>query len=153
MAGKIVVGVDGSEAAHEALRFAAEEAKARGWRLLVIYAWKFVSAPLTSDLDSTTMPQDHILEDVDTERSAAETVLESVLREVFSQAPPVEFESHIVEGDAADALVAAAEDAELIVVGSRGRGRFKSALLGSVSSHVVHHATCPVVVVKATGKT
>ncbi|MEU3985934.1 universal stress protein [Streptomyces sp. NPDC026672] len=55
----------------------------------------------------------------------------------------------VVEGHPAAALTEAAKDAELLVVGSRGHGAFTGMLLGSVSHHCVHHATCPVLVVRA----
>jgi nucleotide-binding universal stress UspA family protein len=67
----------------------------------------------------------------------------------FPDGPPKGFEARLVEGDPSESLVAEAGDADLIVVGSRGRGGLKSALLGSVSGHVIHHASCPVVVLKA----
>lgn len=54
----------------------------------------------------------------------------------------------VVEGHPAEALLDAADGADLLVVGSRGRGGFASALLGSVSQHVTHHARCPVVVIR-----
>ncbi len=61
----------------------------------------------------------------------------------------VTVERVVSEGSPGDVLVDAAADADLVVVGSRGRGGIKSALLGSVSSHVAHHAPCPVVIVRA----
>jgi nucleotide-binding universal stress UspA family protein len=62
--------------------------------------------------------------------------------------PSVEVEALAVQGQPADVLLAEAADAQLIVVGRRGLGGFKSLLLGSVSQQVVQHATCPVVVVQ-----
>jgi nucleotide-binding universal stress UspA family protein len=59
-----------------------------------------------------------------------------------------EIHPHVVEGNPAQALLDLAKGADLVVVGSRGHGGFTGALLGSVSQHVVHHAPCPVVVVR-----
>ena len=70
-------------------------------------------------------------------------------REALGSDPGVEIEQKLVEDDAGDALVAESASAELVVVGSHGRTGLKAALLGSVSRHVVSHAACPVVVVKA----
>ena len=81
----------------------------------------------------------------------ADGVATSTLLIVFATFPdgvPDHLESKLLEGDAEDALVREAADAELLVVGSRGRTGLKSVLLGSVSRHVVSHAACPVVVVK-----
>jgi nucleotide-binding universal stress UspA family protein len=152
VSGTIVVGVDGSEAAHEALLFAAEEAKLRDAKLLAIHAWIYIPAPVAGDPALMAMPEGDVPGVLEAERDSAQKTLERALQEAFPGGPPVEFESRLVEDDAGDALVAAAADAELAVVGTRGRGDLTSALLGSVSSHVVHHAPCPVVVVKASTK-
>lgn len=149
MAGTIVVGVDGSEAARAALQFAAEEAKLRDARLVAVLAWTYIPAPAAGDVGLMAMPEGDVPGLIEAEREAATTTLERALREAFGDSPPVEVEPRLVDGDPADALVSEAKDAELVVVGSRGRGDLKSALLGSVSSHVVQHAPCPVVVVKA----
>jgi len=60
----------------------------------------------------------------------------------------VHVSAQVREGDAAQILIAAAAGADLLVVGSRGHGGFTEALLGSVSQHCVHHAPCPVVIVR-----
>jgi nucleotide-binding universal stress UspA family protein len=86
---------------------------------------------------------------LEAEREAAETSLRKAIEGAFPEGPPDELEARLVDTDPEQALLAAAKDAELVVVGSRGHGDLSSALLGSVSSHVVHHAACPVVVVKA----
>ena len=98
------------------------------------------------------MPEGDVPGMIDAQREAAERDFERAIDEAFGEGPPVEIEPRLVDGEAADSLVEEAADADLVVVGSRGRGDFKSALLGSVSSHVVHHAPCPVVVVKAPAK-
>ena len=90
--------------------------------------------------------------DVDFQQIAAE-VLAGAIAEVSSPAEQVTITSKMVEGNAARALLDASTGADLLVVGSRGHGGFAEALLGSVGQHCVHHATCPVVVVRnpATG--
>jgi nucleotide-binding universal stress UspA family protein len=152
VAGTIVVGVDGSEAAQAALRFAAEEAALRDARIVAIHSWMYIPAPVAGDPGLLAMPEGDVPGMLEAERNVAETSLERALAEAFPQGPPVEIESRLVEDDAGEAIVAEAASADLVVIGSRGRGNIKSALLGSVSSHVVHHAPCPVVVVKAPEK-
>ena len=146
------MGVDGSEAARAALRFAAEEAKLRDAGIVAIHSWTYIPATVAGDPSLMAMPEGDVPGVLEAERDAAETSLERALREAFPQGAPVEIESRLVEDDAGEAIVSAAASADLVVIGSRGRGNIKSALLGSVSSHVVHHAPCPVVVVKAPGK-
>jgi len=86
---------------------------------------------------------------LESEHQAADAELQRVFASAFPQGAPADVETRLVEDDPGPALVEAASDADLLVVGSHGRGRVASALMGSVSSHVVHHARCPVVVVKA----
>ena len=149
MAGKIVVGVDGSEPSHEALRWAAAEAALRGARIVAAHAWTFVPPTPIGEPGMIPMPATDYVGQLDAERNAAQAELDAALEEVFPDGAPDDLESKLLEGDAEDALVREAADAELLVVGSRGRSGLKSVLLGSVSRHVVSHAPCPVVVVKA----
>ena len=72
----------------------------------------------------------------------------NTITEVCGQGEPVKISSRVVEGNAAQALLDVSAGAELLVVGSRGHGGFVEALLGSVGQHCVHHATCPVVVIR-----
>lgn len=149
MAGTIVVGVDGSPASREALRFAAEEARLRGARLVAVHAWAFIPPAPVGEPGMIPVPVGDYAGQLDAERAAAEAELDAALAEAFPEGPPVEVERRLVEGDAAQVLEAEAEDADLLVVGSKGRSGLASVLLGSVSRHVVDHARCPVVVVKA----
>ena len=147
VAGKIVVGVDGSSHAAAALRWAAEEASLRSARLEVVHAWTFV--PVTTPADSGLVPMawtDNV-ELLDVTRQAAEEAAVAQVAEVLG--PDNDATISVVEAGPAEALVDAAADAELLVVGNRGRGNFAAALLGSTSAKVADSAPCPVVVVRA----
>jgi nucleotide-binding universal stress UspA family protein len=85
--------------------------------------------------------------------SSAEEIAKRVLRtatDEIEQEPgePVPITGKIVEGNAAKVLLEESQDAGLLVIGSRGHGGFAEALLGSTGQHCVHHATCPVVVIR-----
>ncbi|MFE9749377.1 universal stress protein [Saccharothrix saharensis] len=138
---KIVVGVDGSPVSRTALRWAVEEAGLRGCAVEAVLAWHLdyglvigpVSATVAAGVDPERLRENH------------RRVLADLVAEVGGDVRPV-----LAEGDARDVLVKASEDATLLVVGSRGAGPIRGALLGSVSSYCVNHASCPVVVVRAT---
>ena len=149
MPGTIVVGVDGSEASHEALRWAASEAELRGARIVAAHVWTFVPPTPIGEPGMIPMPAGDYVGQLEAERNAAQAELDAAVAEVFPDGAPDDLESKLLEGDAEDALVREATDADLLVVGSRGRSGIASVLLGSVSRHVVSHAPCPVVVVKA----
>lgn len=149
MPGTIVVGVDSSPAARAALRWAAEEARLRNAQLVAVHAWSYVPPPPIAEPSLIPLSASDLTGTLEAEREAAQAELESALAEAFPDPAPVEIERRLVEGDPADALEAAAREADLLVVGSRGRSGIATALLGSVSRHVVDHAACPVVVVKA----
>jgi len=135
---KIVVGVDGSEGGIRALRWAAAEARLRGTDLLVVHAWHY--PPVGMEMAPVVA-----LERVEDD---ARAVLRDVVKEEAGTLGGLLVEERLVHGDAGTALVAASRDADLVVVGSRGRGGFTGLLLGSVSQHVAHRATCPVVIVR-----
>jgi nucleotide-binding universal stress UspA family protein len=138
--GMIVVGVDGSEGAKAALRFALAEARLRQATLRIVHAWLFGATGFEGFFPA------HVGELSDLRR-AAEAALEATLREVAADGSGVEIERHVVEGMPAAVLVEESRDAELLVVGSRGRGGFAALLLGSVSQQCAHHAACPLVIV------
>lgn len=144
-----MVGVDGSDASRDALRWAAEEARLRFAPLVALYAWSFVQPQPIGDPGMLAVPAGDLAGQLSAESDAAQIGLDQAVEESLGAEPGVEVERKLVEGDAGEALVAASKDAELVVVGSHGRSGFKAALLGSVSRHVVDHAACPVVVVKA----
>ena len=134
MNGRIVVGVDGSAASRDALRWAQWQAELTGAPLEVVTAWSYPT--------SYGFP---VIADVDWEQGAR-TVLDEAVDEALG--PQADVTRRVVEGHAARVLVEAADGADLLVVGSRGHGGFTGMLLGSVSEHVVTHASCPVVVVR-----
>jgi nucleotide-binding universal stress UspA family protein len=136
----IVVGVDGSQHADAALAFAAEEAALRGTRLLIVCAWQI---PMAFG-PNAFYPRELLGGLGDDARS----IVQAAVARVRELQPQVACEGKAVEGHPAAALLEEAADAILIVVGSHGRGGFTSLLLGSVSQQVVHHAPCPVVVVR-----
>jgi nucleotide-binding universal stress UspA family protein len=136
--GGVVVGVDGSPGSLAALRFALEEARLREAALTVVYAW---SLPIAGDVPGGLMP---VLA-ADFAEDAAK-LLDDALAQV--DVTGVTIERVVVEGGAARRLVEAAKGAEMLVVGSRGRGGFAGLLLGSVSQQCAHHAPCPMAIVR-----
>ena len=148
MGNAIVVGVDGSDASQEALRWAAEEARLRGAPVVAIHAWSFIPAEPIGDPGMLAIPAGDLAGQLGAESDAARLALEAAVSAALGAEPAVEVEQKLVEGDAGDALVAESQSADLVVVGSHGRSGLKAALLGSVSRHVASHAACPVVVVK-----
>ncbi|HZC30318.1 MAG TPA: universal stress protein [Gaiellaceae bacterium] len=138
----IVVGVDGSDGSKPALEWAAAEARTRELPLTAVYAW---SAPATLYAGLGWVPADtEVLVDL---RKLAERRLAEVCEELGPALADVQVERKVVEGPAANALLAAAEDADLLVVGTRGHGGFTGLLLGSVSQQCAHHCPCPIVIV------
>lgn len=136
---EIVVGVDGSDHARRALAWAATEARLRGARLVAVHAWH---VPATT-YSTYTVP---LIEPETLHRAAEETLTAATAAEDTDRMG-ITLEQRVVEGPAAQVLLHEAEDAGLLVVGSRGLGGFTGLLLGSVSQQVVHHARCPVVIV------
>jgi nucleotide-binding universal stress UspA family protein len=136
----IVVGVDGSAHAEAALEFAAQEAALRGARLLIVCAWE---VPRVLDPAGVCPPGSFPGLGDD-----AKSIVRTAVARTAELQPPVACEGKAIEGKPAAVLLKEAEQADMIVVGSSGRGGFASLLLGSVSKRVVHHAPCPVVVVR-----
>jgi nucleotide-binding universal stress UspA family protein len=139
----IVVGVDHSEGARAALRFALEEAKLRQATLRVVHAWQYGYIGATG-LEGAYPALGGDIKEL---RDAAERDLDATLRESIPETGTVEIERRVVEDRPAAALVDESRGADLLVVGSRGHGGFTGLLLGSVSQQCAHHAACPVVIV------
>jgi nucleotide-binding universal stress UspA family protein len=133
---RIVVGVDGSKNADRALEVAAEEAALRGASLRILSAWEI--HPAYAEAEPETLAAVH---------AHAHKIVREAVATVRRLQPEIECEGAALEGQAAHVLLEASEDADMLVVGNRGRGGFASLLLGSVSQQVVHHARRPVLVV------
>lgn len=139
--GKIVVGVDGSDHSVHALTWAVNEAKLRN----------AVLCPVTTfSIGFISTGYEIALPDIADMKAATQTMLDAALDTVRET---VDFgdlvvEPMVLEGHPGERLIALSDDADLVVVGSRGRGGFVGALMGSVTTNVVHHAKCPVVVVR-----
>jgi len=141
----IVVGVDGSAESIAAIRWAVEEGRLRKTAVRAVHVWQY---PLMSTGDAFFGPGfDPLPIDPGELRELAVAGLADAVRKATDVPDAVEQE--VVEGHAAEGLVEAAKDAELLVVGSRGHGGFGGLLLGSVSQACAHHARCPVVIVRS----
>jgi nucleotide-binding universal stress UspA family protein len=140
----IVVGVDESHHAYQALDWAMREAGMRQAELTVLTVIPAMASPWTGR--PLTVPDAD--EAIQHAKQALEEAVAKSASGITGPQPP-SFSVHVFAGFPAQALVDASHDAELVVVGSRGAGGFATALIGSVSSQVAHHATCPIVIVPA----
>ncbi len=138
----IVVGVDGSGGAVEALRFAIEEARLHGATVKAVNAWHIPPAAYGAGWAPAVA-------DFDGYRKIAEAGLAQSLEEAGASASGVTVTTVVKEGIPCHVLCREAQGADLLVVGSRGLGGVKELLLGSVSQQCAHHAPCPVVIVPA----
>jgi nucleotide-binding universal stress UspA family protein len=134
---RIVVGVDGYESSRAALRWAIRQAKLTGAVVEAVTTWQIPVG--TGWIPTADMP-DYL--------GDAMAILSEALTEMCAIDPDVQVIPRVVEGRAGPVLVDAAEGADLLVVGSRGHGGMADALLGSVGQYCVHHAPCPVVIMR-----
>jgi nucleotide-binding universal stress UspA family protein len=141
MAG-IIVGVDGSENSQQALEWAAKEAALRHAPLTVVAVHQVAASQWTGN--PITLPEDAAAEE---QARLASVDAAAKATSKLGDAQPASVTVRAVSGIAAQELINASRGADLLVVGAHGGGAFISLLLGSVSSKVVHHAYCPVVVV------
>jgi len=140
-AGRVVVGVDGSQVSEAALAFAAEQASWRGVGLTAVLS---LAIPIFSGASHVGLtPQDVLLADSET----GNALLNESLADWQVKYPDVDIRTRVDSGPAARALMDMSAGALLLVVGSRGLGGFRSLVLGSVSHSVLHHAHAPVAVV------
>jgi nucleotide-binding universal stress UspA family protein len=140
----IVVGVDGSDHSRGALSWAMREANLRQVPLEVVLAHPTPARPATEIYwGIRTLPENSF--DPELARSAVQGFVDQVASDIGETLPEVTVT--VVIGDVAEKLVNASNDADMLVVGSRGSGGFARLLMGSVSSQVSHHATCPVVII------
>lgn len=140
--GGVVAGVDTSASASRALHLAAQEARLRDVVLHVLRAWSIRTAPRPTDCPNQVVPSMEQFE------QAVRTETESIVVHQLGEHPGIETHTHTVHSPAPQALLMVSRDAELIVVGHRGRGGFAGLLLGSVAEQCVRHAACPVLVAR-----
>jgi nucleotide-binding universal stress UspA family protein len=140
---RIVVGIDGSAPSKEALRWAVGQAELTGAAVEAVIAWQFPAA--ASGYGWAPVPA---IDAMNFEETAANVIGDSIT-ECVSPGSQVQVTSTVRQGNAAEVLLDCAKGADLLVVGSRGHGGFVGALLGSVSQHCAHHATCPLVIIRA----
>jgi nucleotide-binding universal stress UspA family protein len=140
--GPVVVGVDGSAVSEAAIDFAFQAASRRGHGLVVVHAW--------AQPDPFVDEAFAVLSEAATRQTEARLAVSESLAGWRDKYPDVEVTEVIADGHPVDALLAEATraNAALLVLGSRGRGGFAGLLLGSVSRGVLHHAACPVAVVR-----
>jgi nucleotide-binding universal stress UspA family protein len=147
-AGPVLVAVDGSPQGQPAIAFAFSEAALRGTDLVALHAW-------STWTDHGEHALGHPVElvelvgDVDRLRQEEERVLAEALSGHREQYPGVTVRPRLVRGRTRPALIEASAEAQVMVVGARGHGGFTGLLLGSVSQAALHHAHCPVTVVRS----
>jgi len=138
---RIVVGVDDSDNAAEAARWAADEAAAHGCELHLIYGLNF---PAQAALFSA-VPFEETRERA---FKLGDELLARVSAPLAAAHPDLAITAEVAETGAAEVLVERSKDARLVVTGSRGHGGFTGLMLGSVSLKVATHAHCPVVIIR-----
>lgn len=132
----IVCGIDGSVAGQRALEWAVEEADRRHCKLRVVTTWAWDGV---EDIGVASSPADA--------RSHAKQIQDlAVSRVLADRDDPPEVERVLIRGAASEGLCTSALDAELLVLGSHGHGAVHSKLVGTTSQRVIHHASCPVVI-------
>lgn len=142
--GPVLLGVDGSPAAQAAVGFAFAEAALRGAGLVALHAWNEWNTPVPPPQD----PSEPYALAPGMLAAGERRLLAEALAGHRERYPDVAVREVVVRGGVRRALIDASADADLLVVGARGRGGFTGLLLGSVSQAVLHHAGCPVAVVR-----
>lgn len=140
--GPVTVGVDGCAGSRQAVRVAAEEAAVRGTDLVAVHAYGHQLSARPGDMQP-------LVHDERTLRAEQDRLLDECLAGLTDQYPQVPVTRQVVHARPGPALTDASREARLLVVGARGRGELAGLLLGSVSQSVLHHADCPVMVVRA----
>ncbi|WP_405693499.1 universal stress protein [Streptomyces sp. NBC_01185] len=138
--GRIVVGVDGSDASIKALRWAVRQAELTGDTVEAVNSWEYPATGWASMMPG--MPEDF------DPQAVATVALNEALEEALGGEGAAAVEKIVVIGNPAQTLLERSRGANLLVVGARGYSGFKATLLGSVSLRVAQHATCPVTVVR-----
>jgi nucleotide-binding universal stress UspA family protein len=134
---RIVVGIDGWDESKVALDWACDLAAQTGAAIDVVHGWEYPYRTKDAVFGS---PRVEMQQD-------ASALVDRVLAEMSAERRRLVTGTHVVEGSASEVLIDSSKDADLLVVGSRGRGGVRSLLLGSVSRKAMHHALCPVVAV------
>jgi nucleotide-binding universal stress UspA family protein len=150
----VVVGVDGSAGSIEALRWALDEARLRKAPLRAIHSWIYLH-PLVPALIGYPVTRETVEPAVADAAAAVQQAAETILDQAFAAMGDVDgvgVERAIVQGPAAQVLIDAVSERDLLVVGSRGHGGFAGLLLGSVSHQCAQHAPCPVVIIRGTSE-
>ena len=144
---RIVVGVDGSEVSADAVGYAFAQASIRGLGLTVVHAWHLQTVEATPAAGAVPLPpgSPDLWQQAVEEEYAVTSESLAGWREKY---PDVDVRTHVVRQHPVDALVSESRTAEMVVVGSRGRGGFAALLLGSVSQSLLARAHCPVAVVR-----
>jgi nucleotide-binding universal stress UspA family protein len=140
---RVVVGIDGSSDSTAALEFAFAEAQRRGWGLTVIHVWD-MDRDVANAAASLAWSVDW--QQADEQERA---VLAEAVAGYAAQYPTVDVRRYVVRGHPVAELARQSENAGLLVVGTRGRGRVRGVVLGSVSRSLLHDARCPVAVIPA----
>jgi nucleotide-binding universal stress UspA family protein len=141
--GRIVVGMEGSDGARAALRWSLQEAHLRGCTVEVVTAYTQSAVPLYPELGYVSPEPTRLVDEIT--RMQEQVITDELERTQTA----IEVTRSILEGRPASTLVRASEGADLLVVGSRGRGGFRGLALGSVSHQLAQHSACPVVIVRA----
>jgi nucleotide-binding universal stress UspA family protein len=144
---KIVVGIDGSNASKDALRWAVEDARARGAEVVALHAYE---AP-TPAPDAVPAPPVNLPALIGEVHDDAQQFVTKVVDEVVGDTVSVDVAPIAVEDAPAKALLDASRDADLLVVGSHGHG-LSGLFLGSVSLECARHAACPVLIYRASAQ-
>jgi len=144
---RIVVGIDGSEHGRRAARWARDLARPIGAQVHLVHAFRPPEMLYAYGMiGEPALPSDEVAHEA---RLAAERLVAEVQEELGATEPDLDVTATIEQDDPASALLRAAEDADLIVVGTRGFGSFRGLVLGSVGQKLVAHAEVPVTVVPA----
>jgi nucleotide-binding universal stress UspA family protein len=152
---KVLVPLDGSEHSLKALEFAVQIAKKFGGKITLIHVYSVIDRPIIVPEPTTLTPAGfpvmtsaEISKVVEAARKAANRILAD--GEQKAKAEEVEVEKILIEGHTVQEIVRTAKEGtfDLIVIGARGISKIRELLLGSVTDGVIHHASCPVLVIK-----
>ena len=137
-----MTGIDGSASSLSALRWAVHLAKHTGAAVDVVAAWHYPVAAYGYDWAPAGIGPEYDFEEI------AQEIVADAIDAVLGPGSKVGARACVVEGEPARVLLDASDGADLLVVGNRGHGGSAESMLGSVSQHCVHHACCPVVVIR-----